>query len=745
LSARTGHVWRFFRAGGLDQVRLDTRDDLQHLAELDLKYWVALSCPVKGLEFDGRTLELIDTDHDGRIRAPEIIAAVSLVATCLKEPGEIAKRPAALPLAAISESSELGRAALAAARRLLLALGRPDGASVGIDDVTAMTDLLRRHGTPGDGVVPPEAADDADSRRIIEEIMATMGPEAAGGARGVDAAKCEAFFKALAEFSEWWRECEAAEGSAIMPLGASTPEAFAACEAVRTKVEDYFVRCRLAAFDARTGEALDRLGVGGAPLAEHELSAGDDGIAALPLARPGPRRPLPLGPELNPAWADRLARFRAAVLLPLLGTDAAELTEETWGEVKARLAAHAGWRRSVRGAAVEKLGILRVRELLAGHARAAVEGMVRRDAALSAETAGLLQLERLIRYHRALHPLLLNFVNFAHFYDPATPTVFDAGRLFLDQRTCHLCLRVDNPAGHATFAGMSRMFLAYCDCSRPGGGKMTIVAAFTQGEAEGLTVGRNGIFFDRQGRDWDATIVKVIENPISIREAFWMPYRRLSRFISDQIEKFGASKDKAAHDAATAGVSGAVQSPEAGKPARKEPFDIAKFAGIFAAIGLAVGAIGGAMAAMLAAFFKLEWWQMPLAMGGILLVVSGPAMLIAWVKLRQRTLGPLLEGNGWAINGRVKINIPLGNSLTDLRHVPLKARLGLKDPFADKTARRRRFCAAVVLLLAAAAALYYWRAEVAAALDRAINGPLPASRGNPAGAPSPAPEAPKAP
>jgi len=46
------HRWRFFRSGGFDQVRLETGADLMSLDQLDQKLWVALSCPVKGLEFD---------------------------------------------------------------------------------------------------------------------------------------------------------------------------------------------------------------------------------------------------------------------------------------------------------------------------------------------------------------------------------------------------------------------------------------------------------------------------------------------------------------------------------------------------------------------------------------------------------------------------------------------------------------------------------------------------------------------
>src|SRR4051812_8800878 len=104
------HLWRFFRAGGFDQVRLETGADFQHLDELDPKLWVALSCPTKGLELDPHTLELLDADKDGRIRVPEVIAAAKWACGLLKNPDALAK-PASeeLPLDAIDLRSEEGK------------------------------------------------------------------------------------------------------------------------------------------------------------------------------------------------------------------------------------------------------------------------------------------------------------------------------------------------------------------------------------------------------------------------------------------------------------------------------------------------------------------------------------------------------------------------------------------------------------------------------------------------------------
>ena len=60
-------TWKFFRAGGFDQVNLSSGADIANLDQLDQKLWVALACPTTGLEFDAKTLALIDTDKDGRV------------------------------------------------------------------------------------------------------------------------------------------------------------------------------------------------------------------------------------------------------------------------------------------------------------------------------------------------------------------------------------------------------------------------------------------------------------------------------------------------------------------------------------------------------------------------------------------------------------------------------------------------------------------------------------------------------
>ena len=668
-SPTPGHVWKFSRAGGFDQVKLESGADLLALADLDQKLWVALSCPTRGVEFDARTLELIDSDKDGRIRAPEILAAVQWACASLKNPDDLISGLDPLPLSAINGATPEGQQLLASAKHILTSLGKPDASAISVADASDTAAIFAQTGFNGDGIVPADTANDEATKATIGEIIACLGsvPDLSGKP-GIGQAKVDQFFADLQAHSDWWTETETS--AALLPLGDATAAAFDAFQAVRAKVGDYLARCGLAAFDARSLEVLNRSQADFATLASKDLSAAASDIAAFPLAKVEAGRPVPLKEGVNPAWAAAMARFQSAVVAPILAADKTSLSADEWGQIAAKFAPYEAWLAKKAGASVEKLGKARAREILASNAKEALAALIAQDKALEPEMNAIGAVERLVRYARDLYRLLNNFVNFEDFYSRARKAIFQAGTLYLDTRSCDLCVRVDDATKHAALATLSRTYLAYCDCTRKGSTeKMTIAAAFTGGDSDNLMVGRNGVFYDRKGQDWDATITKITEHPISLWQAFWSPYKRVARLLGEQMEKFAATRDKAAVDKAAAGVEVGAKPAETGK-APTPAFDIAKFAGIFAAIGLALGAIGGVLGYAVSAFLGLAWWQMPLAILGLILIISGPSMLIAALKLHHRNLGPILDANGWAVNARVKLSIPFGRVLTGTAKLP---------------------------------------------------------------------------
>jgi len=142
------HTWKFFRAGGFDQVRLQTGADLMALDQLDQKLWVALACPTSGLEFDKTTLALIDTDKDGRIRVPELIAAAKWAGSCLKHPDDLLKGSSSLPLSAINDATPEGKQLLASAKQILATLKKPEASAITVEDASRVTEKFFYHVHP---------------------------------------------------------------------------------------------------------------------------------------------------------------------------------------------------------------------------------------------------------------------------------------------------------------------------------------------------------------------------------------------------------------------------------------------------------------------------------------------------------------------------------------------------------------------------------------------------------------------
>lgn len=606
LISKQGYDWKFSTVGGVTRVNIENGQDIAHLSELDQKLWTVLSCPVKGLEFDERTLALLDSDHDGKLRVHEVVAASQWLCKVLADMDYLVEGRDSITFGAIRHDTDEGKQVVEAAKMIL---GKLDvnKDEISLADVKAYMD-------------------------VYEE-------------------KCKAEYSA--------GETEPYEP----PYGEGSDAAEAAVNAVRQKIADWFMRCKLVQFDEDAAGALDVQVEKIAAISAGNLNDSVGEISAYPLARPRKEGLLPLAEGLNPAWQAPMAAVVAAVP-ELQGKDS--VSEEEWNAVVAKVDAYTAWKAA---------GETAMNEAIA--------------ARLGEHAAAIEPVERLLRYCRDYFRLLHNYVVFKDFYrrDDKFLAVFQAGKLYIDQRCCDLCVKVTDMPRSTGTAGKSGIYLLYCHCvAKSGGAQMDIVAALTDGEIGGLHEGKNAIFYDRAGNDWDATITKIVDNPISVRQAFWSPYRKFGNWVTEKITKSASEKESKQFDEMTTKADSAstnlTAKPEDAAAEKKPaaPFDIAKFAGIFAAIGLAFGAIGAALG-MLGGFIVAKWYNVIILVAAVVLLISGPSMLLAWLKLRKRNLGPVLNANGWAINSDVKINTTFGKTLTSMAKYP---KVVAKDPFADK-------------------------------------------------------------
>ena len=707
------YKWDFQNLGGSSRVRISKGEDIAHLSELDPKMWTVLSCPVKGLEIDEKTLAYVDVDGDGKIRINDVIATSQWVTGILSDPEVLFERKGSVDLGQIDRGNESGAKLYDAGRKILENLGK-EGDVISLADTSDIAAIFAKTRFNGDGIITEASSDDADDKAAIAAAVSTVGGvQDRSGAQGVNAALISDFYKALADYAAW------VDSAVEAPFGDKTDAAIGAYVALDAKVKDFFMRSKLAAFSPDSTSALDVQTSSIVAISSDNLTGKVDDIASYPIARVTGKAEIDLSEPVNPAWAPQFEIIRS------VAADKKVLTEESWAEIGAGFAAYTSWQNAKAGAAVESLGIDAVREFLKKNRQEALLALVAQDAALAEEAANIDMVDKFLHLCRDFVRLLRNFVTLNDFYDKKKTegAIFQSGRLIVDQRECLLCMKVTDMAKHNTSAAGSGMYLIYCDCTtKSSAAKLNIVAAMTVGDVGDLFVGKNAVYYDNNGLEWDAVITKIIDNPISVSQAFWSPYRRMASAIENLINKNAADKDAKMMAEANAKINAAPATvPAAGneKPAAAPPFDIAKFAGIFAAIGMAVGMIGTALVALAEGIADLKWWQLILAFAGLMLLISGPAMIMAWLKLRRRNIAPLLNANGWAVNAASKISIPFGETLTSVARYP---KMRLKDPYAKSSLSPfAKVLVSLACLAVAAAGLWVFNLLSFAGL----NSPLP--------------------
>ncbi len=712
------YKWEFANIGGASRVKISKGEDIAHLDELDPKMWTVLSCPISGLEIDSQSLKYMDFDADNKLRINDITAVAKWITSMLKDSNMLLLGNDSIDIEKINTEDENGRKLYNSAKQILANLGK-EGSVISLADTADITAIFSKTRFNGDGIITEASSDNEDDKAAINAAVATVGGVAdRSGAMGVGAEQIEAFYKALAEYIAW------TESAVEAPFGDDTDKVIDAYNALDAKVKDFFMRSKLAAFSPDSTASLDIQTSRIESISAENLAAKSDEIAAYPLARVTGKPEIDLSAPINPAWAAQFDIIRKVAAAP----EQEKLSMEDWNAIGAKFAGYTAWKAAKAGAAVEPLGLEAIKGFVAKERKAALLELVAQDLALKEEAENIEMADKFLHIYRDFYKLLRNFVTLYDFYDKSKDTVaiFQSGTLIVDQRACNFCMKVTDMAKHNATAATSGMYLLYCDCttkSKPG--TLQIVAAVTVGDIGDFIVGKNGIYYDNAGIEWDAVITKIVDNPISVSQAFWSPYKRMATAVENLINKSAADKDAKMMSKATASINAAPTAAAApaadGKPAVAPPFDIAKFAGIFAAIGMAVGMIGTALASIFTGLLKLEWWQLVMVFVGIILLISGPAMVMAWMKLRRRNIAPLLNANGWAVNAASKISIPFGETLTETPKYP---KMKLKDPYAKKgLATWKKWFISICIIAVAFVAL--WLTNCLAGVNESLRSPLP--------------------
>jgi hypothetical protein len=682
------------RLGGCMQPIFRTAADLEHIWALDEARWVAISAPVRGLRCDPVLLGLLDDDADGRIRPLEIKRGVRWLLDRFSDSSGIDAHSDSLQLAAL-RMDEVGLLLRAAAQRVLVFLDKEGEDFVTLAQVRQVGKQMTQALTAGDGVVTLGSSDDDQVERLIADIGQVWGlTQVSNGMKGIDEKQLDRFEAATSAYLDWIERPASVEGLS------EPARAWRALDEIAEKLKEFFALSDLASLDPRIAT------LPGLSLEELESrdwadrSAAERRMQEAPIARPNPKGQLDPQEWINPAWCTRWQNFQRHTLEPL-GLSGA-LDRQGLRGLESKFRKYATWQGAKAGDGVEKLG----RETLE-HWDVHPETGERLRAYFSAERSvatelqRLGELERLILHQRWMLELVNSFVGFSRFYDPNVRSLVEVGTLIMDGRRFNLCVQIEKVDEHRKIAKEGLIYLVYLRVEAEP--KPFLVAAAVTGQERGrLFVGKRGVFYDPELNSYEAVVVELLENPISVTEALMRPFRKLGDFLAERSESFSQSR----YVALEKGVGGALdEGPKGGVKEAGAAKDL------FLSGGIALAAVSSAMAYVAETLSNIEVVDLTLTLLGLVLLAVVPAAIISGFRIHRRDLSIVLEASGWAINQRLRIPTWAGAVYTQRPPFPEDAvmeghellrtyRKGVEVD--EREIRRKRLSVAVLLVLLSA-------------------------------------------
>ena len=665
--------------GGSHQLRIQDAQDLEKIQVLSDAHWAATSIPINSLNCDYAFASYVDTDQNGRIRTDELKAAQAWLFRFLANRSRLSEGTDILNLSDIDISHPEGQKLRAAAKLILANLNLPDAQEISLAQVRDVQSIMASSANNGDGIIPPQAAVEPDLAQFITSVMETVGPALdASGKPGINEEQLKIFFDEAKGFLAWKAKGEISKGddtTEVMPWGTETPQAYELVVSLEEKIEQYFTQCAMVRFDERSAhqmqlrqKELEEIDFANKPMMEERLKN-------APLTLPNPKGVLDFEAILNPLYLERLLELREKVLKRALRGSAKQLlmgsikqlTEKQWDKVKSIFAQYRVWLESKQGAKVEKLGQDKLSIYLNGTYRQRTSELIAKDLAVADDLNQLHNLEKLVLYQRWLLELANNFVSFANLYTPQRRSLFEMGTLVIDGREMTFTMKVQDRLAHKKIAEDSCMYLLYLEVTgrQDKDIKFEIVAAVTSGDAGGLRIGKRGIFFTIDGREWDAQVVDIVENPISIWESVKAPFKQFTGFIKKQVDKFSKSSQTK--------LEASVAAPSASGMTRD----------LLLGGGIAIAALGSAFAYITKALSQVKAVHVLGMFVGLAAFILLPGIIMGFAKIRKRDMSVLLEASAWAVNMHMRLNATLGRLFTHIPRLPEGARKERRDTVAQ--------------------------------------------------------------
>ncbi len=677
----------FQKYGGIHQLRIESAEDLAFIHELHPARWAATSVQVESLQCDPAFLEYLNQDGSGTIRAEHLRAAVTWIFHMMANRDRMAASSDVLRLSDLDTSREEGRQLREAAIHILGQLKVENLEEISLEQLRIFRNTYGMTSPNGDGVLPPQHVSDPAAAQLANDVLERVGgTKDVSGQDGINEGHLSQFLDGARNYLAWKALAEDDGAAGILPWGDDTAAAVKLTSEFDAKIEQFFWQCDLVKLDARTAERICLSEEELQKLVGSDLQAMERQLAQAPLQTPNAEGVLNLEGPVNPYYQDQMDELRNRVLARAQPDSHETLTRIGWQQVKAIFEPYGAWQAKKPSDGVDELSETTLKEYLEGPAQKKLLQLLLEDLAVKDEVMKVTALEKLTLYQRWLLELANNFVSFSALYDPSRRALFELGNLIIDGRELAFTMKVRNRAEHKKIAQASKIFLVYAEIilSQEQGRSFEIAAALTGGSQGVIEIGKRGIFYDLQGKEWDARVVDMVENPISLGEAIKSPFVKAKKLLSEKVEAFVGTRagalEKTTTEIATKMEKGeSLQQPAQVPSAGAAPPSGSGMRDLVLAGGIAFAAVGSSLVYLIKTLSQIDPLNAALALVALLLVVALFSALSGWNKLRRRDMSALLEACGWAVNFRMYMTRRLGYLFSRTPHLPEGARKERRD------------------------------------------------------------------
>jgi hypothetical protein len=649
--------------GGSFQLDISSATDLEALNLMDEVFWMATSAPTYSLNCSKEFTILLDSNKNGRILSSDLRHAAEFLLKNLKNYSVIDKRSRSISLDDLSHSEEAQKMKEAVSE-ILTNLDKSQQDRLSLDDIRNITDIYQNGLSNGDGIIPPEHITDPELRHFAEDICLCLGADQdINGTKGVGAQKLTTFLQSAEDYLSWKDSKD--YNPEILPLHEKTADAFQVFNDLRHKINDYFKACHLSRFT----QLLDQKTQSTECLAAntHNAQAIVEYLEEAPVAPINHDIKLHFNKQINPIYQKKVDALCSTVLNELLVSPVQSLIEEDWLKVSNTFAPYEEWFGSRKGCEVKALEDSKLQHYLNSSLPAKLQELIDEDLLLGKKLQVKNELEKLLILQHEFLDFTNNFVSFPHLYNPEKRAIFEIGHLVIDGRIFNFNIPVQDIKTHSKLAQKSGIYIMYLEITGAKDEKIFHICTPVTSRRLGLlSVNKRGVLFDLQGKEWDAKVVQVLNNPVSLTEAVIAPFKKMSQLIINAVDKISNHTEK--HFENKINTTGQdiqknlTSATNKSLPTKKA--DASNTARDLMLTGsVTFAALGSSFAYISSTFSSMNWEHRMATFSIGLLIIILPVILVAAIKLYRRNISSILEASGWSINAHMRLTPKLANIL----------------------------------------------------------------------------------